>query len=144
METKDRIAALAQHLDEDPETMAEGRASEIDAGRRSYLVLTDEEADERAREEIENSLWAFQTTFLRAHSKILGSMNEAGIKAWDQARETMCEEANDLVRALIDDLDHLVADAIACDGRGHFVSGYDGEENEATYQGRTVYIYRVN
>lgn len=38
-------------------------------GRSEYLVLTDEEADERAREDIENSLWAFNPDFILRHNE---------------------------------------------------------------------------
>lgn len=34
--------------------------------------------------------------------------------------------------------------AIRADGRGHFMSSYDGEENEEIVEGETFYIYRIN
>jgi hypothetical protein len=43
---------------------------------------------------------------------------------------------------MIDDLDHFIEDAIRADGRGHFLSRYNGEENEETVGGVTYYIYR--
>jgi hypothetical protein len=42
------------------------------------------------------------------------------------------------------DIDSLVEDAISADGRGHFLSSYDGDENEETVNGQTFYIYRTN
>jgi hypothetical protein len=52
----------------------------------------------------------------------------------------LCESARPIVEALIEDMDHFVSDAICADGRGHFLSQYDGEENE---EGE-FYIYRTN
>ena len=55
-------------------------------------------------------------------------------------QEKHCESANDTILALIDDLDEFVQDAISSDGRGHFLSSYDGEEVET----ENYYIYRIN
>ena len=35
-------------------------------------------------------------------------------------------------------------DIIGADGRGHFLSSYDGNENEITIDDETFYIYRLN
>lgn len=53
----------------------------------------------------------------------------------------LCESANSLVKSLIVDLDHFVSDAISADGRGHFLSGYDGVEIELDGD---FYAYRTN
>jgi hypothetical protein len=45
---------------------------------------------------------------------------------------------------LIDDFDYFIEDAINCDGRGHFISSYDGEEVEYKYKNQVYYIYRTN
>lgn len=134
-----RRNALAKHL--------EVSSSEIDTstdpllyalGRAEYLVLTYAEADERAREYIAESLWAFNPTFIASHSKVLHSI--AAVKALGQMQAELCEDANPLVRAMIDDLEHFMDDAIKADGRGHFLAQYDGEEVEAY----GFYIYRVS
>ena len=144
METEERIEALAKYLECDPKEIAESRYDDtrLEWGREEWLVLTDEEADALARERIEGALWAFNTEFLRAHSKALRS--DGAVKAIRKAQEDLCEGANDLVRALIDDFDHFVADAIRADGRGHFLAGYDFEEIETRVDGQTVYLYREN
>jgi hypothetical protein len=41
-------------------------------------------------------------------------------------------------------MDEMVKDAISEDGRGHYVSSYDGIEDEQDYDGITYYIYRTN
>ena len=56
----------------------------------------------------------------------------------------MCEGANEPLTAMIKDFDHFVDDAVSCDGRGHFLAGYDHQENEITFNGITYYIYRRN
>lgn len=107
-----------------------------------YKVLTDEEADKAAEEYIEESLWAFNTEFILEHSKIdvVGREYEKIVKAFRKMQETLCESANPLVEALIGDIDQFVYDAVEADGRGHFISSYDGEEHES----ENFYIYRTN
>ena len=101
-----------------------------------YLVYTDEEADEAVREDIEEMVWAFNASFLQAHT---------GVDADAIAKiQGMCEDANEPLKAMIKDFDYFVEDAVKCDGRGHFLAGYDGEENEITFNGITYYIYRRN
>ncbi len=38
----------------------------------------------------------------------------------------------------------VAEEIVEMDGRGHCLSGYDGIENESTYNGTTYYIYRLN
>ena len=101
-----------------------------------YLVYTDEEADEAVREDIEEMVWAFTPSFLRAHTGVT-------IEAIAKLQE-MCEDANEPLTAMIKDFDHFVEDAVKCNGRGHFLASYDGQENEITFNGITYYIYRRN
>lgn len=109
--------------------------------REDYLVLTDEEATERATEEIEESLWAFNKAFLNVHSEAISEIPD---KDFEAMQGKLCESFNKAVKAMIDDFDYFVEDAIACDGRGHFISHYDGEENEEKVNQTYYYIYRMN
>ena len=111
--------------------------NEVDA-YLDYFVYTDEEADEAVKEYIKESVWAFNADFIINHSKLPYEAKEM-IKNF---QTTKCEDANDTILALIDDFDDFVSDAISADGRGHFLSSYDGEENEETVNGETYYIYR--
>jgi hypothetical protein len=104
-----------------------------------YLVLTDDEADERAREYIEESLWAFNASFMFG----MTGLSEKIFIALSQQYEDANDAILDLVRSTCG-IDSLVEAAIAADGRGHFLSSYDGEENEIEYEGESYYIYRVN
>ena len=110
-----------------------------------YYVLTDEEANARATEDILNSLWAFNPDFIIEHTDFYNEassreVNEA-VKALRQLQSSLSDSANLLIKALINDnLDKFVDDAIESDGRGQFISWYDGEENKAG----NFYIYRVS
>lgn len=103
-------------------------------GKREYYVLTDSEADEKAREYILDTAWAFNTWFLVDY--VPDGVNEEVLKAIQEK----CESGNDAILAMIQDKDKFVNDAISEDGRGHFISVYDGNEYEAD----GFYIYRVN
>jgi len=95
-----------------------------DLGRRQYAVGTEEQADEAAREYVRDSLWAFRPEFLEAYmpdgidAEVLSIVIE---KKYEDATEIIARLAGD-------DLGRLIDDAIAADGRGHFLSSYDGHE----------------
>ena len=115
----------------------------LDTGA-NYAVLTEEQADAKAKEEILNSLWAFNADFVISHCKNCNDMDQwefnSAVESLRHAQEECCENANGLVFALIDDIDEFVEDAIINDGRGNFISRYDGVENEQD----GFYIYRVD
>jgi len=137
--TEQRVEALAKYLGCSVDEIVTGHyADEFEACGGEYLVLTDDEADDKAREYIEGSLWAFSASFIASHST--KGWSNACVKALEKMQGELCEDANPIVEALINDMDHFVRDAIGADGRGHFISQYDGEENEEG----AFYIYRTN
>jgi hypothetical protein len=104
-----------------------------------WLIVTDEEADERAAEYIRESLWAFNADFLAPYMP-------DGIDAMEieAVRGDRFESANPAMLALVGGrLDDLTEDAIGADGRGHFMADYAGEEREHSHDGRDWYVYRV-
>lgn len=111
-----------------------------------YKVLTDEEADEAAAEEIKNSLWAFNPDFILRHTEFFKNSrpreDEEFKKALEQLQSRICEGANAIVKALIIDIDEFIEDAIDADGRAHFISWYDGKEHETQYN--NIFVYRTN
>lgn len=109
-----------------------------DVERDGYIVLTDEEADEKAKQYILDSVWAFNASFLASFTGFDQEVFEAIQK------NNRCESNNDAILALIDDEDGFVEEAIRADGRGHFMNTYDGHENEERVNGETFYIYRIN
>ena len=141
-----KARALADFLEVGLEEITEGDCYDdsLAYDGAEYMVLTDEQADERAREEITNSLWAFNADFIIRHCKNFDDMStreyRSAVESLEYAQEQCCENADGLVVALIDDMDEFVEDAIDADGRGHFISRYDGVENEQD----GFYIYRVD
>ena len=131
--------ALAEFLDVEENEVKEnswGNYSTINSDE--YLVLTDDEANEKVYEEIENTLWAFNAEFIIEMTRL-----KSGVKSLRTMQEKSCEDCNDFIRAIIDStcgMDSFVESAIESDGRGHFISYYDGEENEKG----EYFIYRVN
>lgn len=155
MNNEDRKTALALSLqlsseeaegihvveDSEPNTYGIGERAE-------YLVLTEKEADERAREDIERDLWAFNASFILQHCSTYERMSnweyDSAKEALEKIQGHFAESINELVRAMIKDIDKFVDDAICEDGRGHFISYYDGKEDEVEVNGTTYYIYRMN
>jgi hypothetical protein len=126
-----KVLALAHHLESIDFEDVEGYIG------NDYLVYTVEEAVEAVREYIEETVWAFSPTFLEAH--ITGVDSEA-IQA---VQDKLSEGANDVLKSMLNDLDDFVDDAVACDGRGHFLSTYDGEEIQIQVDRTVYYIYRI-
>lgn len=126
---KSKIETLAKFLDID----FDDAENYFDNG--DYLILTDDEANEQAKEYIEQSLWAFNADFLADMTDLPSEVFEI--------MQKQCESSNDAVLKLVEKtcgLDKLAETAISMDGRGHFISSYDCEENELN----NLYIYRIN
>ena len=107
-----------------------------------YAIGSDEEAQEACKEYIKQSLWAFNASFIIDHSKLEYSSDVE--KCIKEMQGKLCESANDLVKALIEDLDEFIEDAIGADGRGSFLSPYDGNEEEINIDSKYFYAYRLN
>ena len=125
---QEKIEALAKHLD--------CSIDEAVVSMNDYLVYTDDEADEAVYNYIDESVCFFRSDFIAAHAEV----DEEVIKKLQELHEN----SNKAIRSLIKDFDHFVSDAVCADGRGHFLSSYDGEENEQTINGNVYYIYRSN
>jgi len=149
----DRLEALKEHLNLQNGDMKDVFDSQYEEngftiGNEEYLVLTEKEADDKAREEIERSVWAFMPNFILSHCSTYENMSNW---EYDEAKEALekiqghfAEGVNELIKAMIPDMDEFVEDAICADGRGHFISHYDGRENEYEVNGMTFYVYRLN
>lgn len=105
----------------------------------NYEVYDNRNAQKRAEEYIMDSLWTFNSDFILDHSHV-----KMDAHYLSKIQGEMCEDANDLVKSLIDDIDVFIEDAISADGRGHFISTYDGEEHEIQYDGIDYFVYRIN
>lgn len=133
-----RVDTLAQHLGCTPQEIEQTEYDEalfeVDGGW--YLVLTSDEATARALDNAEESLWAFRSGYLAEY------MPE-GITAAILApiQDKLCENAQPAIRAMLGArLQECLQDAIATDGREHFLSTYDGEEHEV----EGLFIYRTD
>ena len=111
-------------------------------GHEEWAVGTDEEADKAVKENIKSSLWAFNAEFIIDHSKVQYSSELE--KCLKEIQLKLCEDCNDLVECLIEDLDEFINDAVSADGRGRFLSTYDSNEEEITIGNETFYAYRIN
>lgn len=99
-----------------------------------YLAGTDDEMDEKAKEYILETVWAFNASFLASQTGIDIAVFEA-IQG-----NGKCEDNNKAILSMIDDEDEFVQAAIKADGRGHFLNSYDGKEDEQEFNGETYYF----
>lgn len=111
-----------------------------------YKVLTEEEADEAAREEIKESVWAFRAEYILHHTTFYETSSqredEIFCKALEHMQGQLCESAGPVIMALIKDFETFASEAIRDDGRGQFIAHYDGEEHESA-DGKYL-IYWIN
>jgi len=136
------IEALAIHLGINQEEITEQTYTHYGLpifciGSKEYAVGDDEQAGEALYEYIEQSVWAFNPSFIASECNLPHS--EGMIKC----AQEKCESANDGILAMIKGtcgLKSFVDSAESADGRGHFLSPYDSEENEVD----GFFIYRLN
>ena len=145
---KKKIAALAKYLEINPsdiEVTDFGLFRRTDGVSGEYYVYTEREANKAAKEKIRNELWAFNINFLMRYIKAFKELNdyewERVEKAIHEMQTSLCETANEIIYAMVGGkkFKELAEDAISEDGRGHFLSGYDGIEYEIS--GTPYYAY---
>lgn len=99
-----------------------------------YLVLTDTEATAVAVGAIHDSVWTFKPSFFKKF--LIVDLPEDVISALQEK----CEGSNDTFLKLLDSrFDEFATAAIKADGRGHFLSPYDGKERRVG----EFFVYRV-
>ena len=143
------IRALCAFLDCEPSDLSANRHDHyglavFSLGSKEYAIGTDSEADAAARANIKDSAWAFTPSFLSGYCDL-----PEDVFACLQSK---CEDSNEAVLSLIEKsggFEDFAAQAISADGRGHFMSSYDGDENEQTGEREDgtqerFYIYRTN
>lgn len=146
MDTKQEALAVFLNCEATDLEQANYDTNLFEYGVESYLVLGEQEVNEYIKERILNDLWAFNAEFILSHSRIeVDEHNEAKIlKALKMVQEKLCEDATPLIRALLENEEEFIEDAIDADGRGHFLSGYDSKEDEIVFAEELFYIYRQN
>lgn len=114
-------------------------------GQTFAVADDDDAADDAADENIRDSLWACNTSFIARHCAV--KLNDKCIEAIQEMQGKLCESAGPIIEALLgDNLDAFIDDAIETDGRGHFLSPQDGEEHDGDdyYQGWAgKLVYRI-
>lgn len=101
-----------------------------------YMVLTESEKIQSLMDYIQETVWAFNSSFLENMTEI----DEEVFKVLSEK----CEDGNKAILSLIEKtcgLEAFVNEAIRYDGAGHFLSSYDGEELELE---NDLYAYRTN
>ena len=113
---------------------------DIDLG--DYHVLTDTEADDMNLEQVRESIWAFNADFLAG---FLGCPVEAVQAVQNNDK---CEDNNEVFINWLSEtnntIEEFAEEAASVDGRGHFLSPYNGEELEVDFDGTDYYIYKLN
>ena len=107
----------------------------LEVGNNEYAIGTEDEANKASHEYIENSVWAFTANFL-------ASMTEMPYEIFETL-QPQCESSNEPILACIErtcGIDEFVEEAISADGRGHFLSGYDGFETDIG----DLVMFRIN
>jgi len=138
------IEALAHHLECEVDDLSEESydhyaLTRFSLGNKEYAIGTDAEADEAVQQAVKDSLWAFNASFILSECDLPSELEDA-IKAFQGDK---CESANDAILALVEkcsSLEDFTQSAVSADGRGHFLSPYDGNENKEG----DFFIYRLN
>jgi len=138
--------AAAQVLGCEPEELTKERydhygLSVFSGCGQEVAIGTDEEADKAAAEYIKDSVWSIRPEYIASHTK-RGASN--GMIKAIKALQEACEDCNDDILCLIEDIDKFIEDAVSADGRGTFLSPFDSEEQEIDIDGETFYVYRLN
>lgn len=107
-----------------------------------FHVMTEDARFDKVREEIRESLWAFNIEFILSHAHDGIEDNTRTREAFKKMQQTLCESSNPIIACIIKDLNAFIEDAVETDGYGHFLSRYDGEETEFDFGGETFFIYR--
>lgn len=113
--------------------------SEVDL--EDFMFLIDSEADIACEEYICESIWAFSPDFLANYLncpvEVIQAIHDNG----------KCEDNNQIFIEWIEqhfNMDDFILDVIDADGRGHFLSSYDGEEHKVQWKDEEYYIYKIN
>ena len=137
------VRALCAFLDCQPDELTREKSDHyglavFSYGSEEYAIGTDGEADQACAEHVRDSAWAFSASFVLSECGLPSELEEA-IQALQSGK---CESA---IVALIEKtcgMDEFVKAAISADGRRHFLSGYDGKENDS--EDGAFVIYRTN
>jgi len=123
--TNEKIKALAELLNIDENEVSEDGELYKTKDHSVYFVLTEEEANEQMSVTVKESLWTFYPEFL---SQTTGERLSV-VKAYCD----LDEDGNSYIEEVINKtigMENFVNKVVKVDGRGHYLSPYNGEENE--------------
>lgn len=100
-------------------------------GTQTWGIGTDVQMQESAEEEVKERIWCFNTGYIVDFLQEK-NLDLAGQKFFDSIRgiqEKLNEDANPVLLRLIGtNIKEFIANSIKDDGRGSFLSSYDGQE----------------
>ena len=138
---EDLLIALAEEFGCGVQDIVENGDEEWQIEGVDYYVLTEEEANERVADYIKEALWSFNPSCLADSTGLPIEVFEA------LADNDRCESNNEAIESCINmtcGMNEFVKEAVRYDGRGHFLSSYDGDEIEViTDNGEYYYCYRM-
>lgn len=148
-EFDNNIIAIGLHLELTIEELNDITLQEYGWGNCLYEVQGEdyysgdpEEINEATYEYIEETLWAFNSSFLSDYG-VLDTMDYQDAEMVLQPLREQCENGNDAVKALVnwnDNKEEITEDAIGADGIGSFLNGYDGTSDEYDVSGITYTV----
>lgn len=148
--TAEQRAAFAEALGVDESAIVSSDEMHYDhlptlsAGDEEYAFGTEEQANEAAKTYIGESLWAMNSSYLAQETGLSRDVFSALINE-SGGGEKYQEDYERIVANLADGgVDGFAERAIEEDGRGHYLSTYDGEETEVEVGDETFYLYRTN
>ncbi|EOO11440.1 hypothetical protein [Bacillus cereus] len=110
------------------------------------LVVDEEQRSAMVKEEILQSVWAFNPTFVTENLKdeICDELSSYELEQLRDSikdmQEKMCEGCNVVIKSMID-IDTFIENAIHSDGHGHFLNKENGEEYQLDYNGEILFAY---
>ena len=134
------IVALAEEFGCGVQDIVDLGHNRVQIEGHEYKIYTEDEANYKVADYIEDSLWAFTPSFLSSVTGVDSEVFEA-IQA-----NGRCEDNNEAIKSILDATDtsicEVAEEAISWDGRGHYLNSYDGNEYEVYVDGEYYYLYR--
>lgn len=127
----DAVHALAMHLElthMDVEDIEEEGDCQYKVQGTYYHCGTEQETFDTVMEYMSEMLWAFTKSFLSTYGT-LAKLPDNAVELVLNPLQEQCEGGNETIKELVEwdeNKGHMAKDAIAADGVGHFLNGYDG------------------
>ena len=122
---------------------------EFRSAGRMFMVLSEADREQKALEEIRESLWAFHpgwiADWMEKNGKLRNGETVDDVTEMLRSSADLYEGCNALRARMIEDVEKFAKDACEEDGYAMFISTYDDEEYEyEAPDGLTYFVYRTN